>query len=199
MIIMLIAELDSALGLVGTGFEAAVDGLEPLVKSSVRPPELFLSTVSLGTMLLGPARPEAAALAAARALEFLEQALNLGSETRPETEIESALLITDYLYAQAIDQVVDQDRPVVIGALAGAIMATAEDRAAGVIQDHRSRLIVAALEIGAHLGEITGPLVEELNAVKVSVIQSSDGWPDRFPPGPIKDRLVEVRPAVNGA
>jgi hypothetical protein len=196
---MVIAELERALSLVSASFDEVVDRLEPLVKSIIKPPELFLSSVLLGTMMLGNDRQETEAVAAARALEFLEQALKLGAGSGSADEIESDLLMTDYLYAQAIDQVVEIDRPAIIGALAGAIMATAQDRAAGAERDHRTRLVVAALEIGSRLGRVAGSAAEDIEAVKLSIKRSANGWLDRFPAGPVKDRLVEARPAVNDA
>jgi hypothetical protein len=151
---MVIVRLEEALIKVDRGWRAKIQELDPLAQELLEVPAWETSKILIGAALPGGEIAEDV-IAACLALQFLEQALRLGHESRgePNNYIENHLLITDYLYAQAIDQVIAMNRPPVIGWLAKAIMRTAEDRVKGDYSDYRRRLTTAALEIGSYLGE----------------------------------------------
>ncbi len=189
---MVIARLESALETVARSWSQAVAGLDDLAQKLIEPPTLQMSSVLLGTTLLGGARLGEEALASSCALEFLDQALRLGQVNMrdPDDYIENNLLITDYLYARAIDEVISIDRPRVIALLAQAIMATGSDRSAGEFTNYRRRLIAAALEIGSYLGGVEGAEAEAVAAAAAGI--GSTGlveWAEIYPAGPVRDYL----------
>jgi hypothetical protein len=189
---MVITHLESALEKTAASWAASVAGLDPLAQELLVEPSWKLSGVLLGTALLGGATIDESAMASSRALEFLDQSLRLGRANMEDSDnyIENNLLITDYLYARAIDEVIDIDAPPVIGFLARAIMATASDRAEGEFVDHRRHLLAAALEIGSFLGGIEGPQAEAIAAAAVGAGQLGAGeWAKAYPPGPVRDYL----------
>ncbi len=189
---MVIARLESALATAARGWGQAVAGLDDLAQELLEPPTWQLSSVLLGTTLLGSVRIGEEALASSRAVEFLDQALRLGQVNMrdPDEYIENNLLITDYLYARAIDEVISIARPRVIALLAQAIMAAGSDRSDGDFTDYRRRLIAAALEIGSYLGGVKGAEAAAVAAAAAGI--GSAGfveWAEIYPAGPLRDYL----------
>lgn len=149
---MVIARLESALKSVQETWEINTALFESAARELLAPPDWQLSRMLIETALLGAADLSVGTIEACLALELLDQALRLGQSAGSVTYIESHLLITDYLYAQAIAQVITINRPPVIARLARAIMLTAGDRVNEDTPDHRRRLVEAAAGIGAFLG-----------------------------------------------
>lgn len=189
---MISDRVEEALLRVDKSWRAGTQQLDPLASALLEVPDWWSSRVLLETVLLGSDEISRDAIAACCALEFLAQALRLGRAGTPGTEadIDDRLLVTDYFYAQAIDQVISLNKPFVIVVLARAIMNTAEDRATEVFRENRRRLIAAALEIGSFLGELA-----ERDAVAVATAATQacsaehDRWADHLPDGPFKDTL----------
>ncbi len=189
---MVIARLESALAAAAQSWSQTVADLDDLAQELLEPPTWQLSSILLGTTLLGGARIDEEALASCRAVEFLDQALRLGQVNMedPDRYIEDNLLITDYLYARAIDEVISIDRPPVIAFLARAIKATGTDRSEGEFSDYRRRLVSAALEIGSYLGGVEGAQAKAVAQAAAGV--GSTGlveWSEAYPAGPVRDYL----------
>ncbi len=89
------------------------------------------------------------------ALELLFQAKNLGFLAHTSVSFSDELLLaTDYLYAEAINQVIGLNEPEIIRLLAKAIADTAADRTLEEFElKDGKRLIEAAVELGLFLGD----------------------------------------------
>lgn len=187
---MLNARTGSALEAVEKVWNSSVSELSSLVQELLVPPTWQMSGILIETVRLGKAGLDERAIAACCALEFLEQSLRLGEANHAGHRTEDHLLITDCLYAQAIDRVISIDRPYVIGVLARVIMGTAEDRVNGADREYRHRLIASALEIGAHLGDVNGSHADAVaTAADEARLAVHDQWADTLPAGPVKDYL----------
>lgn len=191
---MIIARLQTALLEVGQTYEQLVAGMPVLARSLTKDPELALSRLLLGSSMLQDARPGPEAVSACRALELLDQALVLGNAASAYNE--EKLLVADFLYAQAIDQVAGLQKPIIIDLLAGAIMTTARDRVLFSDLNDRSRLAAAALEIGLLLGAVKGDRIDALRVeLKPEARLGAGEIVNLLPEGLIKSFLCE-RPTV---
>jgi len=159
---------------------------------------LWLSRLLLGAAAFGGKRPDADAISSCLALEFLDQALCLGASVAEQGYDKENLLITDYLYGQAIDRVIAVDKPAVIDILAKAIAAAAEDKVAVPTPDYRGRLAGAAFDIALALGEFADIEAAQIAAAKAAWTDSPDVWLERLPDGPAKEYLrSSLSPAVS--
>lgn len=175
---MALDELEKNLDKVETTFNETTVRLESLARSLMSPPSLFLSRLLLSSMALGDKLPDDKAVCSGRALEFLDQALALGASASSETGYdEEKLLVTDYLYGQAIDQVVGAGETRIIDILAGAITGFAVDRVAEPDIAYRTRLIVAALEIALLLGEYDDATATAMRAAQAAAARGLVDWP----------------------
>jgi len=69
-------------------------------------------------------------------------------------------------------------------------MATGSDRSDGGFTDYRCRLIAAALEIGAYLGEVEGTEAEAVATAAARIGSAGPaGWAEIYPAGPVRDYL----------
>ncbi len=136
-------------------------------------------------------------LCACRALELLDQALALGASVLPgDGYNEDRLLVTDYLYGQAIDQVIEADRPAVIAILADAISGAAEDRLVPHGEDRRPHLVVAALDIAATLADFGPDELAAVSRIRAAASGGADNWRDLLPAGEIGDFIQSSRAAA---
>lgn len=175
---MILAELDKMLVLVETSFAEKMERLEPLAKSLVQPPSLFLTRLLLGSLALGSTPPDDRAICAGRALEFLDQALALSTSVCSESGYDEAkLLVTDYFYGQAIDQVIGTGEAQIIGILATAITASAEDKINEADNNYQTRLIAAALDIALVLGDFDSTTLAAVKAAKAAAVCGELDWP----------------------
>ncbi|MDP1809404.1 MAG: hypothetical protein Q8L35_07715 [Actinomycetota bacterium] len=175
---MALDELEKNLDKVETTFNETTVRLESLARSLMSPPSLFLSRLLLSSMALGDKLPDDKAVCSGRALEFLDQALALGASASSETGYdEEKLLVTDYLYGQAIDQVVGAGETRIIDILAGAITGFAVDRVSEPDIAYRTRLIVAALEIALLLGEYDDATATAMRAAQAAAARGLVDWP----------------------
>ena len=164
---MALTELEKNLDRVETTFNETTVRLESLARSLMNPPALFLSRLLFTSMARGGRLPDERAVCSGRALEFLDQALALGASASSDSGYdEEKLLVTDYLYGQAIDQVIGSGEPRIIDILAAAITGFAADRVAGPDSAYRPHLIAAALEIALLLGEFDDATETEMRAAQ---------------------------------
>jgi len=185
---MAVDELENSLEKIRLTFKEAVGRLEPLAQSLIVPPELFFSRLLLGSIGMGTAVPDERAASACRALEFLDQALSLGALTSPDSGYdEEKLLVTDYLYGQAIDQVVGVGEARIIDILAAAIAGVAEDRVEESCSPYRLRLIVAALGIALLVGEFSAAAAAALSAAAAAAASGSVDWPGALPADGVRE------------
>ena len=162
-------ELEKTLDRIETTFNETTVRFDALARSLMCPPSLFLSRLLLNSMALGDRRPDERAICSGRALELLDQALKLGASASSDSGYdEEKLLVTDYLYGQAIDQVVGAGEPRIIDILAGAITGFAADRVAGPDGAYRPHLIFAAQEIAVLLGEFDEATATAMRAARTA-------------------------------
>lgn len=186
-------ELEKTLARVETTFNETTGRIESLARSLITPPSLFLSRLLFDSMALGRRLPDERAVCSGRALEFLDQALALGASASSDTGYdEEKLLVTDYLYGQAIDQVVGAGEPLIIDILAGAITGFAADRVAEPNAAYRPRLIYAALEIALLLGEFEDATAAAMRTAQTAAARGLDNWSAALPNGRISE-LIEQR------
>ncbi|HEB12466.1 MAG TPA: hypothetical protein ENI11_02190 [Actinobacteria bacterium] len=183
---MVKTDIEAELSRIEKGLSEASGVMEPLVRESLIPSDCLLSRVLLVTLTLGSKSTDQKAIYACQALEILDQALRLGENT-PENSDErnNDLLICDYLYSQAINQVTSINEPVIIDCLAKAISSSAEDRVSGTQRNYRYHLFDAALEIALHLGEFQEMRETGIRAAKARSFEA-------FSEEPAKEYLREA-------
>ena len=147
--------LDDWLKTVAHEFSAVYNTMIPLVSRTDHGGEMLLAKVLYLTSDEGPVSPKKELLKTALALEILRIAIDIGSISQDEKDFsDDRLLSTDYLYAQAINQVVGLGKPFIISILATSIANTAADRANSFDENPDiEHLIVAAYKLGKRLGE----------------------------------------------
>ncbi|HEB12512.1 MAG TPA: hypothetical protein ENI11_02425 [Actinobacteria bacterium] len=183
---MVKTDIKAQLRLIETGLSEAKGIMEPLVRESLISTDNLLSRVLLVTLTLGSIKTDKKTISACQSLEILDQALRLG-ETRPANsdERDKNLLIGDYLFAQAINQVTSINEPVIIDCLAKAISGSAEDRVSGTQRHYRYHLFGAALDIALHLGDFTEKHKTAIRAAKTRSLET-------FPDAPEEEYLRET-------
>lgn len=146
---------DDRLKTVAHEFSAVYNNMIPLVSRADLGGDLLLAKVLYFTSSKGPVSPKKELLKTALALEILRIAIDIGSVSQDEEDFsDDRLLSTDYLYAQAINQVVSLGKPFIISILATSIANTAADRANSFDENPDiEHLIVAAFKLGKRLGE----------------------------------------------
>ncbi len=173
---MVKTDVEREIGLVEAGLAVATGEMEPLVRESLMPIDYRLARVLLTTLALGLRSIDKKAISACQSLEILDQALRLGETISTNIDMrDNDLLICDYLYAQAINQVTGIKEPAVINFLAKAITRTAEDRASQTQRHARHYLFAAALDIALHLGDFPR---ERESAIKNAKIRSLEAFPE---------------------
>lgn len=201
---MVVVQLEKALDRVGATFNQAASAFQPLARSLLKEPSLILSGLLLGVLAYSDEvadRGEAedssadgvfsrAAISACRALELLDQGLRLAwSVTTDSNYDEDGLLVTDYLYGQAIDQVIEVGEPGVIGILATAISDSAEAKISRRFTDYRSSLIVAAFDIALLIGEYGAVTRQAIEAARRAASEQASDFVGLLPAGAIRDFL----------
>lgn len=182
---------------VETTFNETTGRIESLARSLITPPSLFLSRLLFDSMALGRRLPDERAVCSGRALEFLDQALALGASASSDSGYdEEKLLVTDYLYGQAIDQVVGAGEPLVIDILAGAITGFAADRVTEPNAAYRPRLIYAALDIALLLGEFEDATAAAIRTAQTAAARGLDNWSAALPDGRISERIEQPTDAA---
>jgi len=194
---MVVVQLEKALDRVGVTFNQAASAFQPLARSLLKEPSLFLSGLLLGVLAYGDNVVDEKAVSACRALELLDQGLRMAwSVTTDSNYDEDGLLVTDYLYGQAIDQVIEVGEPIVIGILARAISESAEAKISQRVSDHRTRLVVAALDIALCFGEFSAVTRDAIESARRAASEPASDFVGLLPAGAIRDFLRRATSVV---
>lgn len=201
---MVVVQLEEALGRVKVTFNEAASAFQPLARSLLNEPSLILSGLLLGVLAYGDEVVDRGGaennsadgvfgyvpISACLALEFLDRGLCLAwSVTTDSNYDEDGLLVTDYLYGQAIDQVIEVGEPGVIAILARAISDSAEAKISRRFTDYRSSLIVAAFDIALLIGEYGSVTRKAIEAARRAAAEQASDFVGLLPAGAIRDFL----------
>ncbi len=149
---------DDQLKTVANEFSEVLNNMIPLVSDMDYRSDFLLSKILYFTSNFGKASPKRSLIKTALALEILKVAIDIGSISQNEGSFsDDRLLSTDYLYAEAIGQVVGLNKPFIVSILAKSIANTAANRANDNDDNpYLEHLIVASYELGTRLGECDG-------------------------------------------
>lgn len=177
------------IGEVETAFAEVAKVMEPAAAEVLERPKYVLSQLLFDLLYINGERPASAAIGVCLALELLAQALKLGRRLSTASNFnEEDLLIKDYYYAAAIEQVVPIGQPGVIGVLARAITGAAEERMTGSLDIH-ARLAAAAIEISLLMGNHRPDVDEQLRTALALCAKSTQDW-SALPGGAVKDAVL---------